>query len=265
MIMKQFHKLFLISIVLSASLVKAITIDRVILGCDANPMYLEFWPLVAKTWKEIVGVKPTLALIASAEVEIDESLGDVIRFDPIPGIPTAFQAQVIRLLLPILFPNEVCIISDMDMIPLQRDFFINNLAPHGYDKFVIFNDAGRYIQESPEYLMCYVAGLGRTFAEIFGISNVLEIPDRIKQWNTLSLGWTSDQRILYQAVNNWKDYSTRIVKLGYSEPNRIDRAYWFYYKDLVRRKNYYVDSHMLRPYSTYKKEIDALVEILFEK
>ena len=80
--------------------IKAFKINRVILATDANPDYIQFWPIVAKSWKEIVEVKPTLALIANKETKIDESLGDVIRFEPIDGIPTSFQAQVIRLLLP---------------------------------------------------------------------------------------------------------------------------------------------------------------------
>src|ERR1700737_349362 len=100
-------KIFLCFLFSCSSLIAA-RIDRVILGCDANPMYIEFWPMVARTWKEIVGVKPTLALIAPSSMVIDESLGDVIRFEPIPGIPTSFQAQVIRLLLPAYFEDEVC-------------------------------------------------------------------------------------------------------------------------------------------------------------
>ncbi len=67
---------------------------------------MDFWPLVAKAWKKIVGIKPTLVFIAPADVEIDETVGEVIRFEPIPGIPTAQQAQVLRLLIPTLFEDE---------------------------------------------------------------------------------------------------------------------------------------------------------------
>lgn len=242
----------------------AVKIDRVILGCDANPMYLEFWPLVAKTWTEIVGVRPTLALIASKEVYIDETLGDVIRFEPIANIPTSFQAQIMRLLLPAYFENEVCIISDMDMIPLQRDFFVNNVSTCPDDSFIIFNDRGRYIGNSPEYLMCYIVAQGKTFKEIFCLSDTTEIPDRLCQWYMRNLGWTSDQQILFEAVNNWQHYNSRVIKLGYAEPQRIDRAFWHYNKDLVRTRKHYVDSHLLRPYSSYKNQIDELMNTLFE-
>ncbi len=53
--------------------INALRLSRVILATDANSDYIEFWPIVAKAWKEIVGVKPTLALIAHKDVYIDES------------------------------------------------------------------------------------------------------------------------------------------------------------------------------------------------
>lgn len=260
-----YRNFFIIFLTLVPFVSQSVTVDRVILGCDTNPMYVEFWPMVAKTWKEIVGIKPTLAFIAPRDFPIDETIGDVIRFEPIPGIPTAFQAQVIRLLLPLYFPNEFCIISDMDMIPLQRDFFIDNLTPVPADSFVIFNDAGKYVQGYPEYLMCYVAGLGKTYGEIFNIFSIEEICPRLQQWYAVTQGWTSDQKILFNSINEWEHYKTHVIKLGYDEPRRIDRMRWVYHKELLKKQFFYVDSHLLRPYSKYKNEIDALLETVFDK
>lgn len=240
-----------------------VKIDRVILGCDANPLYLEFWPMVAKTWKEIVGVRPTLALIASADVKIDESLGDVIRFEPISGIPTSLQAQVIRLLLPIYFPDDICIISDMDMIPLQRDYFVNAVAEIARDKFVVYKDGAFDPEHFKEYPMCYNVALGNTFKDIFEITSIQEIPNKIKEWYALGLGWTTDQQILYRSVNHWNSKTKRLVKLGHDVHPRVDRLYWRYNITHLRNKNYYIDCHMLRPYNAYRAEIDALMNHLF--
>lgn len=239
----------------------AIPIDRVILGCDANPLYLEFWPVVAQTWKKIVGIKPTLALIAHSDVVIDESLGDVLRFEPIPGIPTAFQAQVIRLLLPIFFEHESCIISDMDMIPCQKSYFIDSVKDLPADAFIVFKDGAFPADFYKEYPMCYNVALGSTFKELFNVRSVDDIPHIIKQWYALGLGWTSDQQILYAAVNSWCHKNTRVIKLGHPVMGRIDRSYWAYQKDAARF-GHYIDSHMVRPYSKYKKEIDDLVDTL---
>lgn len=256
-------KTFLFFLLCLSTNLESFKIDRVILGCDANPLYLEFWPIVAKTWKELVGIKPTLALIASKEVYVDESLGDIIRFEPIPNIPTAFQAQVIRLLLPALFENEGCIISDMDMIPCQKDYFINaviNLPP---DCFVVYKDGAFNSDEFKEYPMCYNAALGKTYKEIFKVDSSHDILTIIKEWYKLGLGWTSDQQILYAALNNWDQKDSRLIRLGHDVYPRIDRTYWKY--DIMAvKKHLYIDSHMLRPYSQYRQYIDLLVSLLLE-
>lgn len=253
---------FVIAIALCFSLnIAAFKIDRVILGCDANPLYLEFWPVVAKTWQELVGVKPTLGLIASKDVYIDETLGDVIRFEPIPGIPTSFQAQVIRLLLPILFPQEVCILSDMDLIPCQRAYFVDSVEHIPLNCFVVYKDGAFNSDYHKEYPMCYNAALGSTYQEIFKVESSADIPQKMMEWFGLGLGWTSDQQILYVFLNCWDQKGTRLIKLGHDVHPRIDRAYWDYNEQAVKN-HYYIDSHMLRPYSLYKNHIDKLVNYL---
>jgi hypothetical protein len=242
---------------LTASTSHPLKLDRAIIATDANPMYLEFWPIVAKAWKEIVGIKPTLVFVAPLEIPIDETLGDVIRFEPIPDIPTAFQAQVIRLLIPILFEDEVCILSDMDMIPLQRDYFVKFVANIPADSFVIYKDGAFPADVYTQYPMCYNAALGSTFKEIFKINGADEIRQRIQAWYNLGLGWTSDQQILYYAIRFWCNKETRCVMLHHDVIGRVDRACWNYNKFLLKN-NGYVDAHMLRPYSKFKQEIDAL-------
>src|SRR3990167_8708329 len=110
-------------------------LDRVILSTDNNPTYKDNWPIVAKAWKELVGLKPTLAFISNEENEIDETLGDVIRFKPIKGVPNDFYAQVIRLLLPAFFKDDYCIISDIDMLPLDANYFLKSVLFAPADNF----------------------------------------------------------------------------------------------------------------------------------
>jgi len=235
----------------------SLKLDRVIVSTDANPMYMDFWPIVAQAWKEIVGIKPTLALIAPADVEIDESLGDVIRFEPIEGISTALQAQVIRLLLPILFKDEVCIISDIDMIPLSKSFYVNTIAEIPDDCFVVYKSSA--LPQYKQYAMCYNAAKGSVYGEIFGIDNLDDISDLIKFFaKQFNHAWSTDQQALYFYLNNWEDFETRCVKLGYGTKKRVDRVRWGY--DIEKLKEgYYVDAHMLRPYKKFKSHNDLLL------
>ncbi len=45
-------------------------IKYAIMGSDTNPMYLEFWPVVSKIWKEIFGIIPVLGLICNEDSEL---------------------------------------------------------------------------------------------------------------------------------------------------------------------------------------------------
>src|SRR3990167_1142382 len=108
------------------------------------------------------------------------------------------QAQVIRLLLPALYPNDGCLISDIDMIPLQRDYFIKNALPYPTDSFIIYRDQA-YGGGDDRYPMCYVAGQGRVFAEIFGIDRqqrMTSIKNKLKELAALNLGWDTDELTL---------------------------------------------------------------------
>lgn len=99
--------------------------------------YFDFWPIVAKAWKRLIGIKSTLALITDKDVEVDEMVGDVIRFKPIPGVSTSLQSQLVRLMLPAYFEDEICIISDIDMIPISKSYHIDSAKELPEDVFVV--------------------------------------------------------------------------------------------------------------------------------
>lgn len=288
-------QLFLAQLVLSTYFVpvNCFKLDRVILATDANPMYLEFWPVAAKVWQQVTGLRPTLALVADSSVVIDETLGDVIRFEPIPGISTSLQAQVIRLLLPAFFPNDGCLLSDIDMIPLQKNYFINSVINVPDDFFVVYRNLA-YNDQDNHYPMCYNAAKGRVFADIFGVTeigantrggnrahnlhnikikirkivtqwaNFLEranIKEIMAQWASMGHGWNTDEFCLTQGLKNWRHYQTHVIKLNHSVGPRVDRSRWKYDLRWLQLGGY-IDSHMLRPYAQYKTEIDLLVNHL---
>lgn len=240
--------------------INSMIIDRAIVSSDANPYYLDFWPIVAKAWNHI-GIKPTLALIANKNVKVDETIGDVIRFEPIAGVPDGLYAQTIRLLLPIYFEQEVSIISDIDMIPLNKSYFISTTQAIPDTMFVVFRDKA-YWAQAEQYPMCYNAAKGATFKEIFGVNSIEDIPAQITKWAQLNLGWSTDEIILYKYLTNWKHYKDRCVKLGQVIEKRLDRGDWRYDKQLLQ-EGYYIDCHSIRPYAPNKEEIDMIVQRAF--
>ncbi len=237
----------------------ALKIDRVILATDDHPNYIQFWPLVAQVWQNM-GIRPTLALIGDQDVKVDTSFGDVIRFEPILDMPTWFYAQNIRLLLPAYFPDDVCIISDIDMLPLKRSYFVDNMAKVVNPKaLVVFRDH----KSCTRYPMCYLAAKGSVFQDLFQLNRIADIPATITEWYNFNIGWETDEILFYQAVLHWPKANQDLVKLGLGGSNRtrICRSNWNY--NLAELKSgLYVDAHLPRPYDQFEDQIDRLIKEL---
>lgn len=243
----------------------ALKLDRVILATNKNSNYIGFWPIAAQLWQEVVGVRPTLALVADEYTKVDESIGDVIRFKPIAGVPTSFYAQCIRLLLPCLFPDDVCIISDIDLLPLQQAFFTEPIKSFADNTFVIYRD--NYYQYCPEQkfrnriCMSYNAAKGSTFADIFNVRNYADIICTIQEWHNLGMRWVSDEKILYQYLGQWtQKNNNKVIKLGFGFDTKaqIAREKKLSYDVEKLKRGEYIELICPRPYFRYKKAIDVI-------
>lgn len=252
-------KIFVISIIfLLSQTCDSVKLDRAILSTNDHLYYYPFWPMVANGWQKM-GIRPTLALIAEDDFEIDESLGDVIRFKPIEGVPTWFHAQVIRLFLPLWFPDDVCITSDIDMLPISKQFFQGSIEKYDSDKFIIYRDKAYNNPQACRFPICYFAGKGSVFKEILGGISKDDVEATIKEWFSWNLGWETDERVFSCLITKWNGYSNRCIKLGYDAEGMLSRLEWKIDPDKLSQ---YYQAHMPKPYSQYKKEIDYLLDCL---
>jgi hypothetical protein len=252
---------FIATVVLSCApiLVHAFPLHRVILSTNNDPLYIQFWPIVAPIW-ESMGIRPTLALIATEDCPIDTSIGDVLRFDPLPDVPEALQAQAIRLLIPAFFPDDVCLISDIDMLPMSPSYFIEWALPCPDDAFLVYRDI--VWGDSSRYTMCYNAAKGRVFAEIFGVHSLEDIPKILRYWNSLQLGWETDELVLFADLIKWENKGNLVMRLGHFIPKRLDRGQWKI--DDSFDASQWVDCHCPRPYMDHKESIDIVLKSLKE-
>ena len=234
---------------------QAIELERVILSTNNDPIYIEFWPIVAPLW-EAMGLRPTLALIADEACQVDTSLGDVIRFAPLPGVPESLQAQAIRLFLPSLFPDEGCLISDIDMIPISKAYFVQGAAECPDEGFLVYRDNAEGYKG--RYPMCYVAAKGRIFSSVFGITNPEEILDLVSTWARLEYGWNTDEILLYSYTAYWESKGGHVVRLGHVVGPRLDRGNWNLDWNTLEVSKY-IDCHCPRPYSAFRDSIDRIV------
>ncbi len=232
-------------------------LTRALVSCDLNKHYLDFWPIVYFAWKHIVGIECTLVLIAE---EIPEDLlfkENVVLFKPIDGINTIFTAQCIRLLYPCLLEGEEgIIISDIDMIPLDKKYFIETIKD--LDNNIFFSYRGIHHKEK-QIFICYNVASATTYQDVFTVKSAEDIILLLKLWNTWvryegrhsGEGWFADQLILYDAIINWEYYSSRFSSKTDEELSfrHLDRSEnnWINLNSQLKTElkyGYYKDFHM---------------------
>jgi len=210
-------------------------LTHVLLASDLNPRYLEFWPLVSRAWTEVVGVEPVLVLVAREEEAPAELLEDprVRRFEPVEGVHTAFQAQCIRLLYPALLDADgAVLISDMELMPMNRGYWHEPLAALDASFFVAYRDV---LSSQSMVAIAYNAAEPRTWSEVFGIRSEDDVRERLSQWAEPreydgvrgGSGWFTDQVVLHDTLAEWSARSGRLWLLeddftGFRRLERFD-------------------------------------------
>jgi hypothetical protein len=247
-------------------------LDFALTASDLNTNYLDFLPLVIKTWKNIVKINVKIILISKY---IPENLiiykNNIILFEPIENIPTSFQSQCIRILYPCILENNI-IISDMDLIPLNKTYYVDNIKDFDEDSFVIYRNV---LEDIKQYPICFCAANSKIWKEIFNINTEEDIRTTLKQWylqlpendykisSPYSFGWAMDQLQLFYNVNKW---GKNIIKLNDTESGfkRLDRMNINYIDNNIKKIKYeiklniYSDFHLPKPYINYKNILDNI-------
>jgi hypothetical protein len=170
-----------------------------------------------------------------------------------------------------LFKDKTFLISDLDMIPMNKSYFLNNAKKVKKNQLLIYTADGYGYKEQIRYPMCYNLAYGETYTEILDLNCTFkEFIEKIKKLNfEIEHDW--DELYFGKCVREFElKTPERIVKLerGFREGwahKRIDRHYWnaenYNFNKIKQR--YYYDCHLLRPYKDNKKEIDKVLKLLF--
>ena len=226
--------------------------DYVVISSDDNPLYKDFYPVVAQRWYDL-GYKTYYLNITEKDEIISNKYGIIHKIKKIDFIPTSFQSQVIRLFSSNLVEGNL-FMSDIDMLPISKDYFSkydNELD----DKNIILY-SGQPYGVNPYYPMCYVLGHSNTLKTYLKIANIsfLEYCKMLSE--NIGIKWNTDEHFMYEALQPYREF-LKVKQRDFSR--RINRPDWVY--DIEKLKQgFYIDSHMLRPYSLYKDKIDKLVE-----
>ncbi len=199
-------------------------IQKVILVCNDNPLYYKFAKDVYDLWEKRIKIPPHIFIVSDKKLKIKFGHRLVQYIKPIPNIPTAFQSQVIRLLLPCLYKDENVIITDIDMLPIQKKMF-KKVIKHLNDDY--------FIQYFHYNQICYNCAKGSVWNEIFNVNSIKDIRPLIKLWFKEYKGaHTTDQQILTKYINQYN--KPKIILTSYLPSNTVIKRLSVYSKpDLV--------------------------------
>lgn len=241
-------------------------IDYVIIGSNDNPIYFDFWPIISKIWVEVFNITPVLGLICNEDSDfIEDSYGLIKKFKSIENINTGLQSQIVRHWLSKELTGNI-LISDIDMVPLSKEYFVEQIKNFDDTKFYVMSSDNFECNNNREIPMCYNIANSKVYSQILDLGDTWE--NFAIKLNSMGFGWTTDQRYLWDKVQEQKfknSESVVFLNRGWSyngADRRIDRINWSYDPNLVRN-GYYIDSHLLRPYNENKEEIDKLINLLW--
>jgi hypothetical protein len=225
-------------------------IDYVIISSNDDPLYKDFYPIVAKRWLQL-GIKTYYINITNTDEVIQNEFGVIHKIKALDFVSTGFQSQVVRVFASKFFEGNM-LTSDIDMLPINKDYFTQYNSELTDDNVIAFTGL------HPYYPMCYVLSHSSNFRKYLEIENLdfeefckMLIEDYGDKWNT-------DEHFMFDKFQKNLD---KIVLKERDLSKRIDRSFWNYDVRLLQ-SGYYIDSHLLRPYSIYSTHINKLIDSL---
>ena len=274
-------------------------IDIVTLSSDSSKMYYEFWEPISKLLKTKFNIHPVLLFCGGDDIQLSEEYGDVHKVNTVDGVGDYHSATWGRFWITSKYQDKICMVGDIDMLPLSHKFFVDDVEKYEDDDYVHLN-AGWYYNGDTEawkkqYNLLsayYHLAKGKTFNDVYEFEE--NFADEMRKFETPDYtgkdkgtagppgyAYHPESHLRYASVDNggkWGQdefYSTELLRQYYTrggkvvteskiEKNqRIDRSNWKYIPDLVQ-SGFYVDSHALRPYSEYKEHVDFLIDNVLE-
>lgn len=251
-------------------------LDTVLTAVNDNPMYIGFVPYFIRMWKLLYPTVDIKVVVVAEHipVHLKEYDNHLILFKPIKGVSTAFTSQYVRLLYPCLLRCKGGIlITDMDIVPMNRTYFTESVSNIDDTKFVYYRE--NICREYNQIAMCYNIALPSTWKEIFDIHTIDDVRQRLVTVNSKirydethgGNGWCADQIDLLKHVQEWNNKTNHFISLKECDTKfrRLDRGQFS--NNPVKlctmvQSGIFSDYHCLRPYDKYKTENERIYDAL---
>lgn len=253
--------------------------DRIVTSTNDNSIYLGFWKIQILSHKKFFPEKKLTIAFLTNRTQDDELVKEMIDsgidvqlYKPIEGIPEGNHAKVLRYIGASQYKNEVCCITDMDTIPLQKEYLTKQTNLREPNKLLCIG--AEVYEGKPEYGKFpahHMTAEGKIFKQLFNPDN-LEYEESIKLISDIkkydlkesiinSIEEFSDEsliRVLIEKNNVPVQHITRNIDI-YND--WIDRSWWGI--DIEKLKSGgYIESNLLRPYEDHVSQIKPILNFL---
>lgn len=251
-------------------------LDCVLTAVNENPLYIDFIPLFIKYWNKLYPQVDIKIIFIANKIpdNIISYSNNIILFEPLKNISTSFISQYIRILYPsILNYDNGVLISDIDMMPMNRTYYTENIKLFEEDKFIYYRDAVCF--NFKQIAMCYNVANPKIWSDIFKINTLNDIKKRLIDINNSinyidghgNQGWSTDQLDLYKYVMEWNKTTNNLICLKENNTKfcRLDRHRFLLNNETIInniKNGVYTDYHCYRPYNKYKEINDKIYELL---
>lgn len=253
-------------------------LSYVLTACNDNKLYKDFIPAFIFSWEKLYPSITIRILYISERYPHDlmnSPISEHIIWFPIldlDEISTAFISQFIRLLYPAILPNKgAVLITDIDMLPMNKSYYADFIKDIDEDRFVYLRDD---LLDKQQIAMCYNVAMPKVWSEIFEITDMEDIVERLKTvYKTIEYngapgenGWFTDQQYLYDKVTKWNKKTGKWVVIKDEDTNfkRLDRANMTLDDETIQRikTGYYDDYHCLRPWDNFFRVNAQIIQLL---
>jgi hypothetical protein len=241
---------------------------NVMLSCDDNPYYSDFWPFVRSLWVRRFGIKPKLIYISDDPPPSIPWEEDTLHVKKIQNVPIHLQAQLARIYFAKEFPDDICVLSDIDMFPVSKKFFNKRNIVKFCDRDTFYH-LNPEVREFGQLPICYYCGYGSLYDKLVDGLSWEEFLNMVieKDFNTDNFDfqlpshlqdkklWFSDEIFIYNQIlekNINIEKSENLIGHG-----RMDREIILDTDNLSSIYNC-VDIHLPRPYSEHRSSIDSV-------
>lgn len=211
-------------------------INYSIVSFDEGSPYSELWPFVSKCWKEVCGTTAIAFQLSDKDSEISESEFGLIKNVKIESdFHLSLQAQLLRIYAFKFLKGQedkICIISDADMLPINKQFFLSGLNHYKDGSMTSYYN---HLIPDGEITMCYNLASVRDFINLLNLKSFNCFRDflvyvknkyaedyKTVNSNKQKFGWNIDQRYMWDCMQENKD---KLITPNY-ELKRLDRESW---------------------------------------